>query len=204
MAGREADRQSSVGDLGQLAEYNAAGAACVRSGQPSAAVVMLEKALAGCRTQLGPTHPQTAIVARNLAAARFAASDLAAGVEAIAANFADRGRLFGDSDPRTLTAGAALATAYRAAGKREQAGRLHERIAAERHRVLGWTHPDTLISRMGVALGRADAGDVESAATLLEAALTESESIHGTGHPHSIVLRATIGTVNDILRDVMR
>ena len=57
---------------------------------------------------------------------------------------ADSERVLGDTHPDTLAARHHLATAYRDAGRLDEAIPLFERTLADRERVLGDTHPDTL------------------------------------------------------------
>ena len=77
---------------------------------------LFEQALASCRSTLGSDHPDTLIVAGNLAVAYVAAGNRRKGIKLIVGNLAARVRVFGDEHPETLTARNALAVAHRING----------------------------------------------------------------------------------------
>ena len=106
-----------------LAELNAAGTARLKADRPELAVDLFVEALAGCREQLGAAHADTLTVAGNLGVALVQAGRWQEGIDVLEGNHAARIRALGDDDPRTLTAGDALATAYRLAGRAEEIGR---------------------------------------------------------------------------------
>jgi tetratricopeptide (TPR) repeat protein len=81
---------------------------------------------------------------------------------------ADRERVLGETHPDTLTSRNNLATAYRAAGRLDEAIPLLERTLADRERVLGETHPDTLTSRNNLAAAYRAAGRLGDAEGLAE------------------------------------
>lgn len=189
---REArERGSARGpeDVSALAARNADGVSYFAAGRVSEAVPRFEDAYEGCIGTLGGDHPHTLTVAGNLAAALVAAGERR-GLDMMITNLADRVRMFGADDPRTLAAADALASAYRLAGVADEAVELSTRVTADRRRILGPTHTDTLVSRMGMALARAAAGDVMAALTLLEVTLHDSEQAHGSRNPHTIAMRA--------------
>jgi hypothetical protein len=68
-----------------------------------------------------------------------------------AATLTDSRRLLGAEHPNTLTSGNNLASAYRAAGRLDEAIPLFEQILTDRRRLLGAEHPDTLTSGNGLA-----------------------------------------------------
>src|ERR671915_2476887 len=106
----------------ELAATHAAGLDLWRAGRVAEAVPVLEETLNGCRSGLGRDHPGTLTVAGNLGAICFSAGSWQEGLDLLAANVADRTHAFGPSDPRTLTAADALATAYRLVGRIDEAG----------------------------------------------------------------------------------
>ena len=71
---------------------------------------------------------------------------------------AARERVLGPDHPDTLQSRNNLATAYRAAGRLDEAISLHEQTLAARERVLGPDHPDTLASRNNLAIAYQAAG----------------------------------------------
>ncbi len=114
---RETDSQSAVdgsrpsvrGGIHDLAARNARAAALFASGNAKEAADLFEDTLRGCRALLGRDHHATLTVAGNLGVARVSAGRRREGIQLIADNVADRARVFGEEDPRTLTALDALA-----------------------------------------------------------------------------------------------
>ena len=100
----------------ESAARNNAAAELFETGQHDEAVPLFEQALASCRSTLGGDHPDTLIVAGNLAVAYVAAGNRRKGIKLIAGNLAARVRVFGDEHPETLTARNALAVAHRING----------------------------------------------------------------------------------------
>jgi hypothetical protein len=191
---RDADGEPADVDSGQppvrrvhdLAARNARAAALLTDGNVKEAADVFEDTLRGCRALLGRDHHATLIVAGNLGVARVLAGRRK-GIQLIALNVADRSRVFGEEDPRTLTARDALAVAYRLQGDVDDAVQLSGEVAAQRMRVLGPVHPDTLTSQMGLARSRAAAGDLEAATALLRVAMQDAESLPPR-HPHRTAL----------------
>jgi tetratricopeptide (TPR) repeat protein len=172
-----------------IAARHAEAARLFTSGDIDSAVMLFEQVLDDCHGVLGAEHPDTLTTAGNYAVASFAAG-YDDGIDLIAANVAERERLLGSDDPRTLTARDALATAYRLAGRIADAVALAAQVTTDRRRVLGDSHPHTLTSRLGMAHSRAAEGDPESGLPLLQSALRDAERELGPLHPHTIFLRA--------------
>jgi Flp pilus assembly protein TadD len=168
--------------LPQLATGNSTAAELFAAGRYKQAVPIFEQVLAGCRTELGPTHQLTLTVAGNLGVAQVAAGQRRPGIATIAANLADRVRVLGDDDPATLTARDALATAYRVVGDVDDAVELSRQVTAQRAHRLGPTDPETLTSRMGLIRAVAAAGDLSSAVALFTSALQDTEQAYGPHH----------------------
>ena len=91
--------------------------------------------------------------------------------------------------PDTLTSRNNLATAYRDAGKLDQAIALFEQNLADRERILGPHHRDTLTSRNNLATAYRDAGDLDQAIPLFEQTLTDTEQALGPRHPDTLTSR---------------
>ena len=102
---------------------------------------------------------------------------------------ADRQRVFGPNHPDTLTARNNLATAYRAAGRIDEAITLHEQTLTAYERVLGPDHLDTLASRNNLANAYRVAGRTGEAITLHEQALAARERVLGPDHPDTLAAR---------------
>ena len=102
---------------------------------------------------------------------------------------ADTEQTLGETHPDTLTAGNNLATAYRDAGRVEEAIPLFERNLADRERAQGETHSDTLAARGNLALAYWDAGRVEEAIPLFERTLADREQVLGETHRDTLASR---------------
>jgi ATP-binding cassette, subfamily B, bacterial len=83
----------------------------------------------------------------------------------------------------------ALAEAYRAAGRTEEAAALHEQILATRQRVLGPDHPSTLGARNNLANALRAAGRTEEAVALHEQVLAVRQRVLGPEHPDTVQSR---------------
>jgi ABC-type methionine transport system ATPase subunit len=83
----------------------------------------------------------------------------------------------------------ALAEAYRAAGRTEEAAALHEQILATRQRVLGPDHPSTLGARNNLANALRAAGRTEEAVALHEQVLASYERVLEPDDPSTLGAR---------------
>jgi hypothetical protein len=79
----------------------------------------------------------------------------------------DREKVFGHGHPATITTGASLSAAYRAAGRMPAALQLAEKCCADSERVLGLDHPDTLARMAKLAHLYDEVGRIGDAAELL-------------------------------------
>ena len=158
---------------------NNAAAELFEDGRHDEAVPLFEQALASCRSALGGDHPDTLIVAGNLAVAYLAAGSRRKGMKLITGNLAARVRVFGDEHPETLTARNALAVAHRIVGDADAAVELAKQVAVQRSRTLGPVHVDTLTSRMGLALAMAAAGHLTTAHGLVASTMSDAEAALG-------------------------
>jgi hypothetical protein len=186
-------------DLAELVASNGAGAAQLRAGRAKLAVAVFERVARRCREALGSDHIGALTVTGNLAVSLISSGRRREGIELLLANVADRSRVLGEEDPRTLIARDALAVGYRLAGRVDEAVELSAQVVALRTRVLGPQHPDTLTSRMGLLLAQAAAGDVESATAGLVSALTDAERALGLRHRHTLAIAecgSSIGLVH--------
>lgn len=178
---------------------NNAAAELFEDGRHDVAVSLFEQALASCRSALGGDHPDTLIVAGNLAVAYLAAGSRRKGMKLITGNLAARVRVFGDEHPETLTARNALAVAHRIVGDADAAVELAKQVAVQRSRTLGPVHVDTLTSRMGLALAMAAAGHLTTAHGLVASTMSDAEATLGADHEHTLAL-IECGESNGLLR----
>ena len=105
-----AGRDAANGALRAAAVLHADGVECFVRGRYREAAESFERALAGCRAAAGARHPDTLTAEGNLGVAYVAAGEQRTGIRVLAENLAARERTFGDTDPRTLTAGAGWKT----------------------------------------------------------------------------------------------
>lgn len=177
-----------------LAAGNADAVTRLRDGDPHEARHLLAGTVVTCRALLGADHPDTLVAEGNLAVATVAAQR-AEGIDLLRTCVADRMRVFGPDDARTLAAQDALATAYRLVGRAKEAVDLAAHVAGLRRALLGPIHPDTLAARTGLGLAQAATGDVASAAAVLESALRDAAYAHGPGHLLPITIRSALAGV---------
>jgi tetratricopeptide (TPR) repeat protein len=98
----------------------------------------------------------------------------------------DQERALGADDRHTLNSRGTLATAYRDAGRTDEAITLYGQTVATQERILGPDHPDTMISRNNLAAAYQAAGRTDEAITLHEQTLAARERLLGLDHPHSL------------------
>ena len=91
--------------------------------------------------------------------------------------------------PNILTARNNLATAYREAGRVDEAIALFEQVLTDSTRIHGQGHSKTLTPRNNLALAYQEAGRVDEAITLFEQVLTDSTPIDSTDHPNTVITR---------------
>jgi tetratricopeptide (TPR) repeat protein len=106
----------------------------------------------------------------------------------------DSERVLGDAHPDTLTSRNSLASAYRAAGRLDEAIAVHEQTLADRERVLGAEHPDTLASRNDLAVAYKAANRLDEAIALHEQNLADSERVLGAEHQDTLVSRSSLAS----------
>lgn len=184
--------------LSALAGHHVVAVEHLAAGRADQAVAVLQPVAAGCRTLLGPEHPDTLTVEGALAVALVNAGDISAGLQLLEAVSETRIALLGPAHPASLTAQDALATALRLAGESRAAIDLASWVATARSRQLGPLHPDTLATRLNLGLGLAAAGDLQSACSVLASALDDAERGR-TLLVHAITLRAALADCHGML-----
>ena len=108
---------------------------------------------------------------------------------------ADTERVLGPDHPGSLAARGNLATAYRVAGRLDEAIPLYERTLADTERVLGETHSDTLAARSNLAGAYRVAGRLDEAIPLYERTLADTERVLGETHSDTSAFRNNLATV---------
>ena len=92
------------------------------------------------------------------------------------------------SDLEHMQGANAIAGAYHAAGRLDEAITLNEQVLTARTRVLGPDHPDTLTILNNLAGAYESAGRLDEAITLNEQVLTDSIHILGPDHPDTLTI----------------
>ena len=92
------------------------------------------------------------------------------------------------SDLEHMQGANAIAGAYHAAGRLDEAITLNEQVLTARTRVLGPDHPDTLTILNNLAGAYHAAGRLDEAITLYEQVLTDSIHILGPDHPNTLTI----------------
>jgi tetratricopeptide (TPR) repeat protein len=99
---------------------------------------------------------------------------------------ADLERLLGPDHPDTLNSRNSLATAYKNAGRIEEAIPLFARVMVDRARLLGPGNPDTLTAQDNLAAAYQGAGRVHEAIMLFELTLAAREWVLGADHDGTV------------------
>ena len=181
-------RDSNINTVDNLAAANERAVNYLHSGDYRRASVLFEKTLHGCREQLGAEHLATLTVAGNWGIALVEAEHFDEGIDVLERNLADRTRVLGENDRKTLNALDALAVSYRRARRLAKAIELAQTAAVRRAEQFGQADPDTLTSRLGLALSLAEADDGARAAAEITAALEDAHDTLGPEHPHTVAL----------------
>ena len=105
---------------------------------------------------------------------------------------ADAEQLLGWEHFKTLNTGNDLATAYRTAGRADQAIAIQERIIATSRTVLGSEHSHTLGYLGNLANAYQDAGRTSEAITVQQQVLTSRERVLGADHPDTLTSRGNL------------
>ena len=104
------------------------------------------------------------------------------------------GDTLGPDHPSTLASRNSLASAYRDAGRLDEAIALFERNLEDRTRILGPHHPNTLASRNNLAGAYRDAGRLDEAIALHGQTLEDSTRILGPHHPNTLISRNNLAS----------
>ena len=104
-------------------------------------------------------------------------------------------RVLGPDHPDTLISRNYLATAYRDAGRLDEAIDLHRQTLADQERILGPDHPSALVSRDNLATAYQSAERLDEAIDLHRQTLADRERILGPDHPDTLISRNNLATV---------
>ncbi len=150
---------------------------------------------ARCDAKLAPGHPDTLVVAAQLAAAYLAAGNAAEAVQWYQRVLADRTRELAPGHPGILAARVSLGRALIMAGEPADAVTVMHRAVGEYEQFRGDGHPETLGARDELATAYQAAGDYAAAARLLARGLADRERLQGPRDPQTMATRDRIAAI---------
>jgi tetratricopeptide (TPR) repeat protein len=148
---------------------------------------------ARCDSKLVPGHPDTLVVAAQLAAAYLAGGYASDAVTWYQRVLADRGRELAPGHPAIIAARVNLARALIMAREPGDAVTVLHRAVAECEQFRGPGHPETLSVSDELAAAYLAAGDVIGAIRLLTRVLSDREAIQGPRDVETIATRERLG-----------
>ncbi|MEV4998557.1 tetratricopeptide repeat protein [Streptomyces niveus] len=155
-------------------------------GQHAAAIPYLERAAAGCLTELGSKHPNTLISTSALASAYLDSGDRVLAIRMLGSIVEDSIDVLGVHHSATIAAMHSLATGYADTADYPNAIRMLELTVEASSQGHGADHPDTLVIRMMLARTHQDSGNPQSAVAVLEHVLEDSITTLGREDRHTI------------------
>jgi tetratricopeptide (TPR) repeat protein len=144
---------------------------------------------ARCDAKLIPGHPDTLVVAAQLAAAYLAAGNATEAVQWYQRVLADRTREFTPGHPAVLAARFSLGRALIMAGEPAGAVSVMHQAVGEYEQFRGESHSETLIAKDELATAYQAAGDYAASAGLLARSLAEHERLQGPRDPRTMATR---------------
>jgi tetratricopeptide (TPR) repeat protein len=189
------------------------------AGRRGDSVRLYERAVSDAERELGPAHRDTLTARAGLAGAYLGAGRnkeaisgyerTLAAQEREAAASGDAGlAALGTDVPGAPTAlgilatRAALAGAYRAAGKNKESIAEYERVLAGREQHFGTDHPDTIAARASLGYAYRSAGKLREAIPQYERVVADRERIFGADHRDTLASRALLAAAYQIARRV--
>ncbi len=150
-------------------------------GEDAAAMELLEAALESARANLDPDHPVVALLAASLGRLHYFSGDAARAAELMAEAHERRLRRLGPSHPGTLESTTALAVAYAALDRRDDAERLYREALDGNQARFGAEHRQTVVARSEFASFLRDRGDFSGADAEFERAWQGAQSVLTAG-----------------------
>ncbi len=144
---------------------------------------------ARCDAKLTQGHPDTLVVAAQLAAAYLTAGNAEEAVQWYQRVLADRIRELAPGHPAIVAARVSLARALIMAGEPADAVTVMVRAVGECEQFCGAEHPDTLGARDELATAYQAAGDDAAAGRLLARSLADRERLQGPRHALTMAAR---------------
>jgi Tetratricopeptide repeat len=164
-----------------------------RTGDPAAAIAVLEDLLADQERVLGPDHHDTLATRYYIGSWRAEAEDPAAAITALEDLLPDQERVLGHEHPDTLATRNDIAGMRAARGDHAEAEAGYRDVLAARLRTLGPDHPDTLATRHEIARILVERKDYAAALAEYRNVLSAELRVLGADHPGTL---ATSNWVN--------
>jgi tetratricopeptide (TPR) repeat protein len=187
------------------------------AGRRGDSVRLYERAVTDAERELGPAHRDTLTARASLAASYLGAGRNKEAISAFERTLAAQEREAAATDgaqlagPGADAAGAptalgilatraALAGAYRAAGKNKEAIAEYERVLAGREQQFGADHPDTIAARASLGYAYRSAGKLREAIPHYERVVADRERIFGADHRDTLASRALLAAAYQVAR----
>ena len=145
-----------------------------------------EKSLELRRRVLGPQHPDTLAVMKELGGTLRVEGQLTEAEKLLRQTLESGRRVLGPENPETLLCMNELANTLRDQGRLPESEKLRVETLAVQRRVLGPEHPDTLRSMNNLADTLGEEGRLPEAEQLLREALELRRKVLGPDHPETL------------------
>ena len=136
---------------------------------------------------LGPKHPKTLSIMRNLAMIYNHQGKFNEAKQLMVQVLHMRKKILGADHLHTLTAMGSLADTYRKQGKLNEAELLEVQVLDIRKKLLSAEHPDTLLAMGNLAYTYRDQGKLNEAEELEVQVLDIRKKLLGAEHPHTLI-----------------
>jgi tetratricopeptide (TPR) repeat protein len=187
------------------------------AGRRGDSVRLYERAVTDAERELGPAHRDTLSARASLAGAYLGAGRNKEAISAYERTLAAQEREAATADGAAmagpgadapgaptvlgiLATRAALASAYRAAGKNKEALAEYERVLAGREQQFGADHPDTIAARASLGYAYRSAGKLREAIPHYERVVADRERVFGADHRDTLSARALLAAAYQIAR----
>lgn len=188
------ERDPGLSDLSLVPALTGLGAVLMERGVPDEAGPLLNRAATIGEQQLGPDHPDVAILINDLT--RLCLKHGAhAPAEPLLSRLLEIKRAKGDDHPEVATVLATTASVRQSQGRLDEAEQLWRRVVDIRERMLAPNHIATTSALEHLGMSCAARGKMDEALTQLRRALVMREAALGAAHPSVRALRERIADV---------
>ena len=165
------------------------------SGDYQGAKVLLEKALASIKRNLGEENPKVAGTYSDLGQVLKELGDYHTAKELFEKARYIAGKGYGEEHPETITYSSNLAVALNALGDYKGAKSLLEKVVELTEREYGKKHPKTSIRYSNLAHTLMNLGDYQGAKQLLQKVMESTEENFGKEHPFTLVCYSDLSSI---------